>query len=69
MREPGFGSRTEWRDLLDQLITLYAERLEIYRQALGVTWPEGELVDVEVLDQFEGQLRRQEKLAPSGGAG
>ncbi|MBO2519394.1 hypothetical protein [Limnochorda pilosa] len=61
MREPGFGSRTEWRDLLDQLITLYAERLEIYRQALGVTWPEGELVDVEVLDQFEGQLRRQEK--------
>lgn len=61
MREPGFGSRSEWTGLLDRLIRLYQERREIYREALAVDEVEGDLVEVEVLDRFEAQLRRQEQ--------
>lgn len=61
MRGSGVGSRNEWSGLLDRLISLYRERRDIYREALAVEEPDGDLVEVEVLDRFEAQLRRQER--------
>lgn len=61
MRGSGVGSRNEWSGLLDRLISLYRERRDIYREALAVEEPDGDLVEVEVLDRFEAQLRSQER--------
>lgn len=62
MREPGAGSRNEWTGLLDRLISLYGRRRDIYREALAVEETGGDLVEIEVLDRFESQLRRQERF-------